>query len=227
MILRLMRKDLMLSWTMPLWMAGALALNVVIQTFEETLPVSTLGFGSFIAGFLPVMISGREDRFRTNALACSLPASRWQIVLARYLVGPALYPLWVVFWTLLAWPFSGGRFPVEMLRADTLAAGFAVLVLTTAVLTPLIIRFGFNGFLYSLIGLQVVGLFVLLAGPRFGLRGGILAIEDAVKGIGPGLRALRASMGDAAFFPAASAAVVAAFGLSCLASCAMFRRRDL
>jgi hypothetical protein len=227
MILKLMRKDLFLSWTLPLWIAGSIALNIVVQVFEKARPASTLGFGSFIAGFLPVMITGREDRFRTNALGCSLPASRWQIVLARYLVGPALYPVWVAFCALLAWLFGGGRFPVGMLQGDALAAGFAVLVLTTAVLTPLVIRFGFIGFLYGLIGLQVLSLFVLLAGPRFGLRSGILAIEDAVKRIGPGLRELRASMGDAACYPSAFAVVAAAFGLSCLGSYAMFRRRDL
>jgi ABC-type transport system involved in multi-copper enzyme maturation permease subunit len=96
MILKLIRKDYVLSWTMPLWMAGSLALNVVIQAFEQTLPTFSLVFGSVIAGFLPVMISGREDRYHTNAFTCSLPVRRSQIVLARYLVGVALYPAWVL-----------------------------------------------------------------------------------------------------------------------------------
>ncbi len=226
MILKLIRKDFVLSWTMPLWMAGSLALNVIIQYSEQTLPIFSLVFGSLIAGFLPVMISGREDRYRTNAFTCSLPVRRSQIVLARYLVGVALYPAWVVCCVLLAWPFSGRSFPVEMLQPQTLATGFAVLVLTIAALTPLMLRFGFMGFLFALIGLQVLGLLVLVAAPRLGLRNGILAIEDAVKAIGPGLRMLRASMGSAAYYSAAFATVAAIFSLSCLLSCALYRRRD-
>ena len=226
MILKLIRKDFVLSWTMPLWMAGSLALNVVIQASEQTLPSFSLVFGSVIAGFLPVMISGREDQYRTNAFTCSLPVRRSQIVLARYLVGVALYPAWVVCCVLLAWLFSGRSFPVEMLRPQLLATGAAVLVLTIAALSPLMFRFGFMGFLFGLIGLQVLGLLVLVAAPRLGLRSGILAIEDAVKSVGPGLRTLRASVGSAAYYPAAFATVAAIFGLSCLLSCALYRRRD-
>jgi hypothetical protein len=114
-----------------------------------------------------------------------------------------------------------------MLRPDALATGFAVLVLIIAALTPLMLRFGFMGFLFALIGLQVLGLLVLVAAPRLGLRSGILAIEDAAKSVGLGLRMLRASMGSAAYYPAAFATVAAIFGLSCLLSCAMFRHRDL
>lgn len=226
MILKLIRKDFVLSWTMPLWMAGSLALNVILQHSERTLPIFSLVFGSFIAGLLPVMISGREDRFHANAFTCSLPVRRSQVVLARYLVGVALYPAWVACCVLLAWPFSGGSFPVEMLQPPTLATGFAVLVLTIATFTPLMLRFGFIGFLFALIGLQVLGLFVLVAAPRLGLRNGILAIEDAVKAIGPGLRILRAAMGRAAYYAAAFATVAAIFGLSFLLSCALYRRRD-
>jgi len=225
-ILKLIRKDFVLSWTMPLWMAGSLALNVIIQRAERTLPVFSLVFGSFIAGLLPVMITGREDRFHANAFTCSLPVRRSQVVLARYLVGVALYPAWVACCVLLAWPFSGWSFPVEMLQPQTLATGFAVLALTIAVLTPLMLRFGLMGFLFALIGLQVLGLFVLAAAPRLGFRSGILAIVDAVKSVGPGLRMLRASMGGAAYYPAAFATVAAIFGLSCLLSCALYRRRD-
>jgi hypothetical protein len=114
-----------------------------------------------------------------------------------------------------------------MLRPATLATGLAILVLTVAILTPLLLRFGFMGFLAGLLGLQVIGLVVLLVGPRLGLRSGILAIEDAVGSIGPAIRALRARWGDAAFYPLAAAAVAAVFGVSCAGSCAMFTRRDL
>lgn len=224
--MKLIRKDLLLSWMLPLWMAGSLALNVVLQAFERTLPTFSLYFGSLIAGFLPVMVTGREDRFRTNAFACSMPVRRGEIVLARYLLGPVFYPVWVLCCVLLAWLFSGRSFPVEMLRFEPLATGLAVLVLTIAAMTPLMVRFGFMGFLVGLISLQVLGLSVLAAGPRLGLRSGILAIEDAVKAVGASLRALRAAMGDAGYYAAASAAVAAIFGLSCLLSCALYRRRD-
>ncbi len=227
MTLRLMRKDLLLSWTQVPWIAGAIALMFVLQAFNGDQPTPSMLFGSFMAGFVPVIISVREDRFRSNALSCSLPVTRRQIVLARYLVGPALFPVWVLCSVLLAWPLSHEGFPVAMLRLDALATGFAILVLTVAFVTPLFFRFGWAGFLYGLVGLQALGIIVLLAGPRLGLRGGLLAIEDALRSIGPGLRALRALAGDAVYFPAAFVALAVAFGLSCAASCALFRRRDL
>lgn len=226
-ILRLIRKDLLLSWTLPLWMAGSLVLNVAIQAFEEARPSFGLVFGSAIAGFLPVMISGREDRFRTNGFAGALPASRRQLVVARYLVGPVFYPAWVLLSVAVAWALGGGGFPADMLRPSTLAAGLAVLALTVTVMTPPMLRFGFVGFLVGLVGLQVIGLVVLVAGPRLGLRPGILAIEDAIGSVGPAIRRLRAAWGGAAFYPLAAAAVATVFALSCAGSCAMFARRDL
>jgi hypothetical protein len=89
------------------------------------------------------------------------------------------------------------------------------------------LRFGYKGFLYGLIWLQVLGMLVLVVGSRVGLAGGISAFEDAIGRIGPGVRDLRARVGDAAFYPAAGMAVAAALGLSCLVSCVQYQRRDL
>jgi hypothetical protein len=227
MILKLMRRDLLMNWTMPLWIAGSIVANLVLWAINGGRTGSVLAFGSFIAAFFPVMVSGREDRFRTNASACSLPVGRWQIVLARYLLGPALFPGWMLLCVLMIWVLAGFRLPDGVLHPDTFVTALAVQMLTVAVLTPLMLRFGLIGFLYGLIGLQVLSLIVLLAGPRIGLRGGILAIEDAVRRVGPGLRGLRASLGDAAWYPAAFATVAAVFGLSFALSFALFRRRDL
>lgn len=227
MMLKLMRKDLVLYRSMVPWIAVSIAMNVVILAIERDRSASPLGFGAFIAGFLPVMISGGEERSRTSAFACSLPVRRSRIVLARYLLPFALFPGWMAYCVGLVWALDGFRLPVDLLRLDVIASALAVQALTVSVTTPLILSLGFIGLVVGLVAVQVLALGVLIVGPRFGLRHGILAIEDAVRSIGPGLRALRASMGGPAFYLAEFAALAALLALSCTVSCALFRRRDL
>jgi hypothetical protein len=226
-ILRLIRKDLLLNRGLLIAIFGSVVANVLIWAIEGGQAGFILAFGSAITGFLPIMISGRDDRFRTNAFACALPVSRRQIVLARYLLCPVLFPAWTLCLVLLLWAFSGFRLPAELLRPDAYVTALAVQVLAVAAFVPLMLRFGYKGFVYGLIGLQVLGLLVLIVGSRVGLAGGISAFEGAIGRIGPGVRDLRARMGDASFFPAAFAAVTAVLGLSCLLSCGLYQRRDL
>lgn len=227
MILHLMRKDLLLNGSLLVAILGSIAANVLIWALEGGRAQFILAFGSAIAGFLPIMISGRDDRFRTNSFACALPVSRRQIVLARYLLCPVLFPVWTLCLVALLWAFSGFRLPVDLLRPDAYVTALAFQALAVAVFTPLMLRFGYKGFLYGLIGLQVLGVLVLVVGSRVGLTSGISAFEGAIGSIGPGVRRLHTRMGDTAFFSAAFAAVAAALGLSCLVSCVLFRRRDL
>lgn len=227
MILRLMRKDLLLSRGLLFAVLGGIAANSLIWAIEGGRAGFVLAFGSVIAAFLPVMISGRDDRYRTNAFACALPVSRRQIVMARYLLCPVLFPAWMLCLVLLLWTFSGFRLPAELLRPDAYITALGVQALAVALFAPLMIRFGYKGFVYGLIGLQVLGLLVLVVGSRIGLAGGIRAFEGAIGSIGPGVRELRDRMGDTAFFPAAFAAVAAALGFSFLASCMLYQRRDL
>jgi hypothetical protein len=227
MILKLMRKDLLLNWGLLIAICGSIAANTLIWAIEGEQAGFVLAFGSTIAGFLPIMICGRDDRYRTNAFQCALPVSRRQIVLARYLLCPVLFPAWMLCLVLLLWAFSGFRLPAELLRPDAYVTALAVQALAVAVIAPLMLRFGYKGFLFGLIGLQVLGLLVLVVGSRVGLAGGIRAFESSIGGIGPGVRDLHARMGDAAFFPAAFAAVAAALGLSCLVSCVLYQRRDM
>jgi len=226
-ILKLMRKDLLLSWSLLIAIFGSTAANVLIWAIEGGRAGFVLAFGSTIAGFLPIMISGRDDRYRTNAFACALPVSRRQIVLARYLLCPVLFPAWTLCLVLMLWTFSGFRLPAELLRPDAYVTALAVQALAVAVFVPLMLRFGYKGFIYGLIGLQVLGLLVLVVGSRVGLAGGISAFESSIGRIGPGVRDLRARMGDAAFFPAAFVAIAGVLGFSYLVSCMLYQRRDL
>jgi hypothetical protein len=227
MILRLMRKDLVLGWPLSLAIVGSMAANALLWAIEGGSTTFILVFGSVIGAFFPVMVCGREDRFRTNAFACTLPVSRRQIVLARYLLCPALFPAGMPCLVLLMWTFSGFRLPADFAHVDGYVTALAVQVLAVSAFVPLMLQFGYKGFLYSLVGLQVLGVLLLVVGSRVGLGGGIRAIEGTVGRIGPGLRSLRSRMGDASFWPATFAAVAAAFGLSYLLSCALYRRRDL
>lgn len=54
-------------------------------------------FITFLAFILLVMLYTREDRFKATIMSCSLPATRRQIILARYVLGWALM---IVFYVL-------------------------------------------------------------------------------------------------------------------------------
>jgi ABC-type transport system involved in multi-copper enzyme maturation permease subunit len=227
MILKLVRKDLLLSWTMLLWVAGIVAGNALLYSYEDASPALVAAFGLLVAGFLPLMISGREDRYRTNAFGCSLPVTRRQVVLSRYLAGIAPLPLWYGISLLASWFASGGRLPPEFLRLDTAVTACSTAVLAMALLHPFILVFGFVGFLVALVVLQAIAVLLVVVGPTLGLKGGLLAIEQVLRRIGPALRGLRATFGDPAYFLLALAALGGFLAASIALSIGLLRRKDL
>jgi predicted lipid-binding transport protein (Tim44 family) len=100
-----------------------------------------------------------------------------------------------------------------------------VVGLAIAVMLPMAIRFGMVGVFGLLIGTQLLGVVVLLAGAMFDARV-VQGIEAAVKAIVSGSARLRDGLGPAAYSAVLVAAVAvlnyASFRLSSL----LYRRRE-
>jgi len=161
----LIAKDLILGQRM-------LALNGGIFTlyFAALLMLEHVAAGGYaaIAGlmcaFLPVTVIARDDKFKANALICSLPVTRSAVVLARYIQGLALglLGLVVAFIVGVIAPWSALD-TAELLTGCTVMAAVTVVAITLALVLPLLQRFGFIGLLGFLLAAQFLGVVLMLA----------------------------------------------------------------
>lgn len=229
-MLTLLRRDLILNrylvgLTYPLW--SVLWLGGPSMSSGDTMPFGLWSGGvSFACAFLPVMMLIREDKFKAGALVCSLPVTRDAIVASRYLGGwlLALTGVAVAIAAMLTLSLFGVnplRPPTPMLPATVVT----VVGLAIALMLPMAIRFGMVGVFAILIGTQLLGVVVLLAGAMFDARV-VQGIEAAVKAIVSGSARLRDALGPAAYSAVLVAAVAvlnyASFRLSSL----LYRRRE-
>ena len=229
-MLTLLRRDLILNryfvgltylfWSV-LWLGGP------AMSGGGAMPFGLWSGGvSLACAFLPVMMLVREDKFKAGALVCSLPVTRDAIVASRYLGGwlLALTGVAVAIAAMLTLSLFGVnplRPPTPMLPATVVT----VVGLALAVMLPMVIRFGMVGVFSLLIGAQLLGVVVLLAGAMFDARV-VQGIEAAVKAIVSGSARLRDALGPAAYSAVLVAAVAvlnyASFRLSSL----LYRRRE-
>lgn len=208
MIGRLLRKDILLNWSMIVVIVGGLVLVVALNRFADRAVGERVYFGlilfysSLYASLLPLLSAVRTERYRTDAFDCSLPVTRRQTIAAKYLLPVLLLPLWVALTYGTVGAFSAGRIPLDALHAETLLLAPAALVVVVGLFYPLVMRVGLPGMLYGAVGLQIVGVVLAVAVRRVpGIRG----LFDAVGRIGPAMRGLHADIGDPWFALAADA----------------------
>jgi len=182
--------------------------------------------GAFMCALVPLTtIVTREDKFKTALLSCSLPATRKQIIQARYVLG------WLLMITIygLIIPamvlFPGSRMRWATFAGDkAILSVLAFLTLFFAVLMPFIVRFGLVGMFAFLIGMQVLGIAATLLDSRKIVH---LNLKGLIAGIRNFLLSLNAQLGAPAYFAVVLAALVVINLVSLACSTAFFRRKDL
>jgi hypothetical protein len=227
---RLMRKDLILNWPVVAIVVAGIVTFVLIfflgvgNDRGHGLPVplvlvSTTGYGSLMSS----LFAARDTRFRTRVFDLGLPVPPGDVILARYLIGLLLLPLWIGLVVVVRWACAGPRFPLEIVHPDNLVLALAAFVAGMGVVFPLVVRVGFRGLLYGAVGLQVLGLVVVVLGRRFP------AVLDAISRLGriaPVAARLRTLLGDAGCVTVATGALLALYALSYAAARALYRRED-
>lgn len=175
---------------------------------------------------MPFVILGREDKFKTAALVCSLPVRRSTVVLGKYAATWIAIGLGLVYALLLTsvLPFSKIAV-IEVLNLKTILVSVFLISLVFAVILPFTLRFGLTGVIILLVGTQLLGivalvLATLVRAPNNPLRMFLRAVEG-------GLRALLYHEPTAGFLLALLAAVLAINALSMLVGWALYARRDL
>jgi ABC-2 type transport system permease protein len=156
-MLNLILKDLILNKKFLLWVG--LSFIIYMGFFGSRIDnpkIDTL-FITFLGFIVPVMIFSREDKFKATPLSCSLPTTRRQIILARYILGWTLMLVFCVLGTMAILVAPGHKLgPSNFLNVRIIFLALAFMTLYFAVLMPLLIRFGIVGFFVFLISLQLL-----------------------------------------------------------------------
>lgn len=179
MLRNVLRKDLLMNR----WLIWMMLIYVPWGAWSVSRPgyASMAGLWAAIGVLIGVSIAGREDKVRASALVASLPVTRRDLVLSRYVgsvAGAGAFYLAVAL-VALTWPQSGAD-PLDLLGPAPLLAAAGGVALTAALLLPLTIRFGFRGLLVMVVAPQVL----LLVGL------GLAALFDATAALARSLETL-------------------------------------
>jgi len=175
---------------------------------------------------MPFIILGREEKFKTASLVCSLPVRRSTVVLGKYAATWITIGLGMGYALLVTAILPFSKIDVsEILSLKTLLVSVFLISLVFAVLLPFTLRFGVTGIIILLVGGQLLSVVMLmLAQIARGAGNPLRTIFRAVEG---GLRALLHHEPTAGFLLTLLAAVVAINALSMLIGWALYSRRDL
>lgn len=180
---------------------------------------------ALMCSFLPFTLLLREDKFKAQALICSLPVQRRQVIRLRY---GTLWLVAVIFFIImLAVVFLSPLSRVDGTVLLSVAGLFYFLCLSTviiAVLYPFSVYFGAMGFIIVIVAFQFLGV---------GLQALILAL-----GHGPDLMSIprtivtflhasHAALGGPLYYSALFIAVVLLNAVSLFISMRLFEKKEL
>ena len=117
----------------------------------------TFALGTVYLAMLPATLIARQSKFRADSIICTLPVTRKQIIVGKYLFAYIFTAIELLLFLtiLIVAPFDGFGFRT-VLEPDRIVNSLFTIVLIGSVLMPLIMRFGFTGVLVLLLGINVI-----------------------------------------------------------------------
>ncbi len=183
-------------------------------------PGTFVFFGSFMFAIGALMLFTREDRFRSVGFGLSLPATRREVLVSRYVLSWAMMVLFYILSAAVIMVVPGSRLGAAGFRPGTALAALGLVTLYFGGLMPLTVRFGPVGVMIFIVTLQIFGIAAMSL--RF-LTGGIQAFATAVK---TGLNTAQVALGPTGFTVALIAAIVLLNLASFRLSLRFFERKD-
>jgi ABC-type transport system involved in multi-copper enzyme maturation permease subunit len=227
---RLVEKDLILGQRVLALNGGIFALYFAVAlTMRHITAGGYVALTAVMCAFLPVTLVAHDDKFKANALTCSLPVTRRSVVLVRYVEGIGLGLLGIVVAMVvgLVTPWSILD-PRELLSGRTVMVAVTVVTVAIALVLPFLLRFGIWGLFGLLIGAQLLGAAVMLLGTALErtnpLRHGIYAVVGKVE---TSVASFYAGLSTLGFAAMSIGLLVALLALSYGVALAAFARRDL
>jgi ABC-2 family transporter protein len=188
--------------------------------------VFTIATSIMVGLGIPFTIVGREDKFKTAALVCSLPVRRSTVVLSKFAATWAAILLGLgynVFLTAVL-PFS--KVPLGgILSVKNLFVSLFLMSLLFAVILPFTIRFGLTGIIILLVGCQLLGIVTLILTQMLGGAGNPLRLF--FRAAERGLKLLLHHQATPAYLLALAGGTIAVNLLAILVSRALYARREL
>ena len=221
----LILKDLILNKKFLLWVGALFIIYIGILGSRIQSPrVGTL-FNTFLSFVVPVMIFTREDKFKAAVLNCSLPTTRRQVILARYVLGWTLMLAVFVLGTAAILVVPGHKLgPADVFNIKIILLALALMTLYFAVLMPLLIRFGVVGFFVFLVSMQVLGFITQFLVVEKVLK---LDLRALITWIRNGLISLNAHLGTPGYYAFLVILMVFLNAASFACSVFIFKRKDL
>jgi len=180
-------------------------------------------FGAFLYALVPIIVFGREDKFKAVGFALSLPTTRREIVQSRYLLGWLLMIVFYLISSVLMLLMPGGQIDLgEVIAVRTVLLTLASMTFVFGTLMPLFVWFGMTGLMVFLVAMQVLGIVFLLL--RFVVGRGAIAI---VKALPRSISAAIAALGPAGAAAAVLAVLVLVNLISLGISTRVFARKEL
>ncbi len=178
---------------------------------------------AFTFTILPLSIMGREDKFKAAGFRLSLPVTRRDHILSRYLLGWGMMIILFSVTIAIISVLPGAKIAVStLLTTPTVLLVLAYMTLIFGGLMPLIFRFGMTGLLAFLIGLQLLGVVAMLISRDF-----VRLIKAAIGAVGNSIVAAESAFGPAGSVLAVLVVLLALNALSFAVSLALFKRKEL
>ncbi len=179
------------------------------------------GFGPLLYALLPLTIYAREDKFKAEGFSLSLPVTRRDLILSRYVLS------WIVMLAMyggasvLSLLIPGTKLSLStVFLPKTILMALFFMTLIFGMLMPLFTRFGFVGLMIFLVALQVLGIFLVV----FNMV--IKDIRTVIVSIVRAINKAQAAIGPAGSAAAAVVLMIVLTYLSFELSAYWFKRKD-
>jgi len=180
-------------------------------------------FCGFLYGIMPLILFARDDKFKADAFGLSLPVTRREYIGSRYLLSWALMLFLFLAGSLLMILVPGGKLTAAMVfNPRLMLITLAFLTVNFGCLMPLFVRIGQVGLLAFLIGLQVLGVLLMV----FRNIGSLAVVKKLFHLIPDGITAVQSALGLALAFPVLLAVLALLTYVSFEISVALFRRKE-
>jgi len=180
----------------------------------------------FMGLSLPAGVHGREDKFKTTALLCSLPVRRSSVLLAKFTASWLIMGGGFLFATAVVVLSPLSKFPLgEFLKAREVLLALGLTSLGFAFVLPFIIRFGVTGLIIGLVIAQLFGVLFFVTALIFGRETNLL--RSVLRAVIEGLRSLFHREATPGYLALLAAAVIAINAGSFFLARALYLRREL
>jgi len=162
-MIKLIRKDLLLHRKFALWMG--ILYPLYLGYFGSR--INSLNLLAFFGGFLytlvPLILFGRDDKFKAAPFNLSLPSTRREIMGSRYLLSWGMMILMSAAGSLLIVIMPGGKLKAAAVFAPRFVlVSLSLMAVSFSVLMPLFVRFGQVGLIVFAVALQILGIIAML-----------------------------------------------------------------